>query len=682
MLVASFLKKKGLNSCEIPPILFNGITCYSNKEKAKVFNDFFISQSTVENEDDELPQIPHTDAALSEIELNNDLVKEIISGLDKKKAVGPDLVHNRLLIAALPVILTPLTMLFNRCLNECKFPLVWKTAHVNPIHKKSFKELCTNYRPISLLSCVGKILERCVHKHVFHFLSLHNIITPCQSGFTPGDSTVNQLVCIYNDLCSSHDQGIATQAVYFDISKAFDRVWHKGLIHKLDANGIRGKLLEWFVDYLSNRIQAVVIKGDQSEYKNITAGVPQGSVLGPLLFLIYINDIVEGIQSIIKLFADDTSMSLALNDPALRAEILNSDLEKIYSWSKCWKMKFNDEKTELLNITRNMHTVLPLTFGSARLQSSEQHKHLGITLQCNCKWDVHIKSIVSTVTMLTSCLKTYKHKLSRKALEIMYKSFILPHFDYADIVWDNCTDAQAASLENLHLDAIRTIIGAVRGTSHQKLYEESGFTSLRERRRRHRLIFYFKMIHGMCPNYLSNLIPDLVSVRNPYHRPRPLERVVPLFRTELYHRSFIPATTELWNDIPDSMKSCNSLSVFKRNLREHDCVVPSYFHFGNRKEQIVHCRLRLGISDLNDDLVTRHLLNDPRCACGFERETAGHYLLACPIFNAIRVNTLANLPQDYLNCNILLRGGNDLSYESNVHIFETVHLFISRSSRF
>ena len=391
---------------------------------------------------------------------------------------------------------------------------------------------------------------------------------------------------------------------------------------------------------------------------------------------------MEEIQSVIKLFADDTSMYLALNDPVLRAEILNSDLEKNYAWSKRWKMKFNDEKTELLNITRSTHTVLPLTFGSTQLQNSEQHKHLGITLQYNCKWDVHIKSIVSTVTMLTSCLKTYKHKLSRKALEIMYKSFILPHFDYADIIWDNCTDAQAASLENLHLDAIRTIIGAVRGTSHQKLYEESGFTSLNERRRRHRLIFYFKIIHGMCPSYLSNLIPNLVSERNPYHRRRPLERAVPPFRTELYHRSFIPSTTELWNNIPDNMKRCNSLSVFKRNLREHDCVVPSYFYFGNRKEQIIHCRLRLGISDLNNDLVTRHLLNDPRCVCGFESETAEHYLLTCPIYNAIRTDTLSNLPQDCLNCDILLRGGRDFSFEANIKIFETVHLFISGSSRF
>ena len=150
------------------------------------------------------------------------------------------------------------------------------------------------------------------------------------------------------------------------------------------------------------------------------------------------------------------------------------------------------------------------------------------------------------------------------------------------------------------------------------------------------------MIHGLCPNYLSNITPDLVSARNPYDRRRPFERVVPPCRTELYHRSFVPATTELWNDIPDNIKCCDSVSAFKRSLSSQDTVIPSYFYFGNRKEQVVHCRLRLGISDLNYDLFTRHLLTDPCCACGYVRETAEHYLLECLLFNVPHAITLSN----------------------------------------
>ena len=679
-IVNSFLKKKGVDPDEIPPIESNGIVYYANREKAEVFNDYFIAQSVVDNEDDVLPAIPSIHSEITEISLTTSNVKDVILSLNKNKAVGPDLVHNRLLIAALPAILVPLTDMFNRSLEEGIFPKLWKTALVNPVHKKGSKNSCNNYRPISLLSCVGKVLERCVHKCVFNFLSSNNIISQSQSGFIPGDSTVNQLLNIYNDLCSSFDSSVTTQSIYCDISKAFDRVWHKGLLLKLKANGIRGKLHNWFTNYLSSRTQAVVIKGDISNFKRISAGVPQGSVLGPLLFLIYINDIVCNIQSNIKLFADDTSLSLALNNPTERAQILNADLSKIDVWAKQWKVKFNEEKTELVNTCRNNSAILPLTFGNTLLQSSHRHKHLGLVLQSNCKWDEQIKNIVSTVTMLVSCLKSYKYKLNRKALETMYKSFIVPHFDYADIIWDNCTETQSAMLEDLQLEAIRTIIGAVRGTSHQKLYQESGFCTLKERRKRHKLIYYFKMVNGLCPHYLRSLVPDLVSERNPYHRRRPFDRTIPTFHTELYRNSFIPSTTNLWNSLPDCIKTSNSIGQFKKYLRINDVIIPFYHYIGDRKEQIIHCRLRLGISDLKQDMQNRHITDNPFCSCGHARETAEHYLIYCQNYNVVRANTISTLQP--IDTQTLLNGNSQLRDEENVHIVKTVHSFISKSNRF
>ena len=150
------------------------------------------------------------------------------------------------------------------------------------------------------------MLEKCIHKHMYNFLQYNNIITQSQSGFIPGDSTVNQLICIYNDLCTAFDKGITTQAVYLDISRAFDCMWHTGLVSKLEAVGIRGKLLNRFRDYLSRRVQATVVKGEKSHFKSVLAGVPYGSVLSLFLFLIYINDTVNNTESVIKLFADDT----------------------------------------------------------------------------------------------------------------------------------------------------------------------------------------------------------------------------------------------------------------------------------------------------------------------------------------------------------------------------------------
>ena len=194
--------------------------------------------------------------------------------------------------------------------------------------------------------------------------------------------------------------------------------------------------------------------------------------------------------------------------------------------------------------------------------------------------------------MLISCLWSYKYKISRKALETMYKSFILPLFGYADIVWDNCTDTQSKMLENLHLEAIRMIIGGLRGTSHQKLYKESRFCTLKERRKRHKLLMFHK-IPGLCPQYISDLLPPLVAHINPYHRRRPLERDVTTCKTELYRNSFIPSTIAERNSLPLSVQQSTSLSVLKRSLSLSDSKVPAYYYFGERNTQVIHCRLRL-----------------------------------------------------------------------------------------
>lgn len=375
-------------------------------------------------------------------------------------------------------------------------------------------------------------------------------------------------------------------------------------------------------------------------------------------------------------------MSLALNDPYVRADVLNRDLNKISDWAMTWKVKFNNEKTELLNFTRGHEGNQPLLFNNVTLKDKTEHKHLGLTIQNNCKWDSHIRSIINKVNILISCLRFYKYKLTRKALETMYKSFILPLFDYADIVWDGCTEEQAESLENLHLEAIRIIIGGVRGTSKYKLYEESGFCSLKERRKRHKLIMFHKMVNSNCPSYVSDMLPPLVSSSNRYHHRRPHERTVPRYRTELYNKSFIPSTTRLWNSLPNNVQSTTSLSQFKTLISVSDSTVPSHFYFGERNQQVIHCRLRIGMSNLNNDLYNRYLSDNSTCNCGYLAETAEHYLLYCPIYNNIRISTIHTLTPPYRDIQTLLNGHPALSVDENISIFEVVHDFIKQSRRF
>ena len=234
----------------------------------------------------------------------------------------------------------------------------------------------------------------------------------------------------------------------------------------------------------------------------------------------------------------------------------------------------------------------------------------------------------------------------------------------------------------MHLEAIRIIIGAVKGTNHQKMYEESGFCSLKERRRRHKLTQYHKIVNGLCPEYLQSLLPPLVTELNPYHRRRPTERTVPHCRTELFRSSFFPSTTMLWNTLPENFKQSSSLSEFKRLISLSDKPVPHHYYIGNRQAQIVHCRLRLGISNLKFGLVSRHLEEDPGCTCGYPRENAEHYLLFCPNYDTARTNTILTLqPKDILT-RTLLYGDSTLTRRENEQIINKVLDFIMESRRF
>ena len=203
-------------------------------------------------------------------------------------------------------------------------------ANCTPIFKKADPSNLSKYRHISRLSCIGKVMKRCVHKYLYKYFVYHNFLSSYQSVFFTGNSTTNQLVFLYNEFCKGLDEDKELRVVFCGISKAFDFVWHRGLLQKLSAVGISNSLLQWFSSYLCDRSQRVVINNSQSDWTSITAGVPQRSILGPLLFLIYINDIVQTINSNVRLFADDTSIYVIVENPQSSTDFLNSDLFNIH----------------------------------------------------------------------------------------------------------------------------------------------------------------------------------------------------------------------------------------------------------------------------------------------------------------------------------------------------------------
>ena len=254
------------------------------------------------------PFIEHTDQVLEHITVTEEEINDVIVNLDPNKASGPDLISNKMIKNVSRAIVKPLCILFNRSLREGVFPDIWKLGNLVPLFKKGDRSVSSNYRPVSLLSNIGKIQERIVFKHMYNHLVSNNLLFKYQSGFRPGHSTTFQLIDIFHHICQSFDEKQYSFMVFCDISKAFDKVWHKGLLFKLRQNGIKGNLLAWISNYLSSRKQSVQINSASSSLLSVNAGVPQGSVLGPLLFLVYVNDIAANLLSLVRLFADDSSL--------------------------------------------------------------------------------------------------------------------------------------------------------------------------------------------------------------------------------------------------------------------------------------------------------------------------------------------------------------------------------------
>ena len=269
---------------------------------------------------------------------SEDDIAKILQNLDPNKAHGHDQFSIHISKMCGKTICEPLESIFCEYLNTGLFPLEWKKANLVPVYKKGNKQCLKNYRPVSLLPICGKIFEKLIFNEIFKLFNENNLISPKQSGFKPGDSCINQLISITHEIYESLDAGLEVRSVFLDISKAFDKVWHEGVLFKLSQNGISGNFLKLLTDFLKNRKQRVTLKEQTSSWTEVNEGVPQGSILGQLLFLIYINDLPDGLPSNVKLFADGTSLFSVVYDIHSSVVDLNKDLKTIIERAFQWKM--------------------------------------------------------------------------------------------------------------------------------------------------------------------------------------------------------------------------------------------------------------------------------------------------------------------------------------------------------
>ena len=438
-------------------------------------------------------------------EIDPSRVLNLLLKVDIASATGLDQISNKVLRLAAPIIYRQLTDLFNLSVRSGVFPVDWKLAKVSPIYKTGERIDPNNYRPISVLSTIARIFEKVIYKQFYDYLSRKNILDPRQSGFRSLHSTVTALLDLTNQWCFNIDRGLINGVLFLDLKKAFDTVDHNLLLIKLEYVGVRGQTLEWFKSYLSNRSQVVFINGVLSEHEQIKCGVPQGSILGPLLFLIYINDLSSIIDiATTRMYADDTNLTFtACNIPELQ-EQMSVDIQCLKNWLIANKLTLNVIKTEYMlvgsrqriaTMTENMNTFL----NGISLNRVNCSKCLGVEIDEFLTWETHIASVSKKVSSGISIMRKVKPFIPISSLLNIYQSIVEPYFDYCSIVWNGIGDNLADKLQKLQNRAARVITGADYLTPTNEILNKLGWSNLKERRNKQKALMMFKIVNGMTP---------------------------------------------------------------------------------------------------------------------------------------------------------------------------------------
>ena len=686
----------------IPTLIDNNTHYTTDKAKATLLNDFFVEQSTLPdpNPNFRLPPFSYlTDKRLEHIEVTPFQVCQVMRKLPTNKASGPDCIANTILKMTSDTLCNHLATVFNKSLSQSIFPTNWKIANVSAIFKKDKDVLKNNYRPISLLCCMSKIFERLVFNEMYTYFIDNRLLTPCNSGFKKLDSTVNQLIHIVHSIHQGLEEHNDVCMTFLDISKAFDKVYHEGLLYKLRQLGIEGKLLQWIKSYLTGRQQRVVLNGASSEYKCTNAGVPQGSILGPLLFLVFINDIVLNINSKIYIFADDTSIMRQITNPITDFEILNQDLTTLNNWAMRWRVNFNAAKTEYMIFTNKHQTPKypALYLGNTIIKQVNEHTHLGLTLDKKLTWKPHINRICTKASQRITDIKPIRHLIPKTTSINLYKTLSRPILEYCDVIFDNTTKEMKKLIDHVQREALLMITLGYQRTATDNLYKETGLEPLNDRRRNHRLVMFYKINNDLAPEYLVNIVPKYSQPTHNYGL-RSLSNnllQIPFAPTTRFANSFVPKTIQEWNSLNSDMKEATSLSGFKQILKDNRKYKPNelFTHF-NGPASVHHCRMRMELSALKSHLFKLKVAESPICElCDVEAEDVAHYFLRCPHFHVqgtklsskvcelFPFNILSQLTTPHL-VDALLQGHAECSLHVNCSIFNYVLDYIKSTDRF
>ena len=575
----TYIKHCKADSVGVAPLLnkTTGERTTDPKEKANILNGQFksvfslnvpqklahICKDKIRNMPQENipPNLRQKYQTMPAFDISTNGILKLLGTLKPHKASGPDRIRPLVLKEMRESVAPILQMIFTKSIHSGEVPLDWKTANVVPIYKKGPKHLPVNYRPVSLTSICSKIMEHILASQITRHLNTHGILDKNQHGFRPGLSCDTQLIEFVQDLHSTMKGGKQVDAVVMDFSKAFDKVPHNRLIYKLREYGIDDRTTAWIEHWLSGRSQQVVIEGVTSDTVSVTSGVPQGSVLGPILFLIFINDISKDITSTVRLFADDTIIYRSISSDADCA-ILQKDLNALDAWSVEWQMEFHPSKCNVIHITRarRPRETSYSIYGTA-LASVSSVKYLGVEITPDVRWNKHIRSTRNKASGTLSFLQRNLRISSTEVKTRAYQSFVRPRLEFASAVWDPHTKANIDCIEMVQRRAARWVLGRYHNKSSvTDMLAHLGWRSLQLRRIDTRLTMLYKMRNGLVSLDTSSYLIPMTGIAS---SAQPHKYLVPPTKTQVHQYSFFPRTISVWNRLPHEVAMAPTLDAFK-----------------------------------------------------------------------------------------------------------------------